>query len=470
MMSELKDNNFGMSSPNTKPVENMSLDTSYTSQKSPLNDSENTPMDVSFESPSKSRYGRSHKPKAQGDFVTHDRKISAYLKVSPVNQIQSFRDNVQKEKKKGRPRKSDSESASKLKELSRRSFNFSLSPEYAHKSTSNANTPPAENECSPQVGPVPGCEWMVGDLAWARVGGHPYWPCVIAVDPELNIFTKTSVKGRNAIVQRHLHVQFFGDNGRRSWLNTSSVINFCGLTAFNKMGEAILSTMKKKEPKLVSAFVVKPSVIQVWEKAVQEAEDLINKTREERTEYFRRLYPPVQQQRPPTRKELLAAAMADSPPRRHPQGRKRKADTSIEMPVPVKQLKTEPVQEEKKIKVEENRENVVTPLQTSTPRTIADRKKRQAMLLMEFNRSQQQASPVQQSPVKKLKEDEPEKEEKQLRDRTRLSKENEINEKPEKQEIKKRPKRKSRRNPNLVLTLLCFQQNILTGFPMSIQN
>lgn len=82
-------------------------------------------------------------------------------------------------------------------------------------------------------------------------------------------------------------------------------------------------------------------------------------------------------------------------------------------------MKTEPIVEEKKVKVEENRENIVTPLQTSTPRTIADRKRRQAMLLMEFNRSQQQASPPQQSPVKKLKEEEPEKEEKQLRDRTR---------------------------------------------------
>lgn len=82
-------------------------------------------------------------------------------------------------------------------------------------------------------------------------------------------------------------------------------------------------------------------------------------------------------------------------------------------------MKIEPTEEEKKVKVEENRENVVTSLQTSTPRTIADRKKRQAMLLMEFNRSQQQASPLQQPPVKKVKEEEPEKEEKQLRDRTR---------------------------------------------------
>lgn len=449
-MSELKDETCGSDSPSTKPVENMSLDTSYSSPKSPVNDSDNSPTDVSNESPSKSRYGRSHKPKAQGDFVTHDRKISAYLKVSPVNQIRTW--NVQKEKKKGRPRKIHSD-PTKLKELSR-SFNISFSRGSPLKSTSSTETSPAENMPPVQVGPVPGCEWMVGDLAWARVGGHPYWPCVIAVDPEQNIFTKTSVKGRSAIVQRHLHVQFFGDNGRRSWLNTSSVINFCGLTAFNKMGEAILSTMKKKEPKLVSAFVIKPSVVQVWEKAVQEAEDLINKTREERTEYFRRLYPPVVQ-KPPTRKELLAAAMADSPPRKHPQGRKRKADTSMDTPVPTKQMKTEPAEEEKKAKVEENRENVVTPLQTSTPRTIADRKKRQAMLLMEFNRSQQQVSPLQQPPMKKLKEEEPEKEEKQLRDRTRLSKENEINEKPEKPEIKKRPKRrvtkKSKFGPDFVV-------------------
>lgn len=59
--------------------------------------------------------------------------------------------------------------------------------------------------------------------------------------------------------------------------------------------------------------------------------------REERTEYFRRLYPPVVQ-RTPTRKELLAAAMADSSPRKHPQGRKRKADTPVDTSVPTKQV------------------------------------------------------------------------------------------------------------------------------------
>lgn len=189
-MSAVEDESYSSGGPNTTPVENKSLDRSYTPPK-PVNDADNTPMDVSLESPSKSRYGRSHKPKAQGDFVTHDRKISAYLKVSPVNQIRTW--NVQKEKKKGRPRKVHSDSSSKLKELTR-SLNISFGTGSPTKSTLNVETSPAENMPPAQVGPVPGCEWMVGDLAWARVGGHPYWPCVIAVDPELNIFTKTSGK------------------------------------------------------------------------------------------------------------------------------------------------------------------------------------------------------------------------------------------------------------------------------------
>jgi hypothetical protein len=39
---------------------------------------------------------------------------------------------------------------------------------------------------------VPGCDWVIGDLAWARVSGYPFWPCMIALDPEQRIFTKTT--------------------------------------------------------------------------------------------------------------------------------------------------------------------------------------------------------------------------------------------------------------------------------------
>ena len=37
---------------------------------------------------------------------------------------------------------------------------------------------------------LPSCDWMVGDLAWARVSGYPFWPCMIALDPEKGIFTR----------------------------------------------------------------------------------------------------------------------------------------------------------------------------------------------------------------------------------------------------------------------------------------
>jgi hypothetical protein len=39
---------------------------------------------------------------------------------------------------------------------------------------------------------VPGCDWVIGDLSWARVSGYPFWPCMIALDPQQRIFTKTT--------------------------------------------------------------------------------------------------------------------------------------------------------------------------------------------------------------------------------------------------------------------------------------
>jgi histone-lysine N-methyltransferase NSD2 len=41
---------------------------------------------------------------------------------------------------------------------------------------------------------VPGCDWVTGDLAWAHVSGYPFWPCMITLDPQQRIFTKTSGK------------------------------------------------------------------------------------------------------------------------------------------------------------------------------------------------------------------------------------------------------------------------------------
>lgn len=34
------------------------------------------------------------------------------------------------------------------------------------------------------------CPWMVGQLAWARVGNFPFWPCMVTVDPVSKIHYK----------------------------------------------------------------------------------------------------------------------------------------------------------------------------------------------------------------------------------------------------------------------------------------
>jgi PWWP domain len=32
--------------------------------------------------------------------------------------------------------------------------------------------------------------WTTGDMLWAKVSGHPWWPCVVAPDPDVHLFTR----------------------------------------------------------------------------------------------------------------------------------------------------------------------------------------------------------------------------------------------------------------------------------------
>ena len=47
-------------------------------------------------------------------------------------------------------------------------------------------TPPVEDDKPPT--------WLVGDLVWSKVSGHPWWPCMVTYDPHLGIFTKIKSK------------------------------------------------------------------------------------------------------------------------------------------------------------------------------------------------------------------------------------------------------------------------------------
>lgn len=39
-------------------------------------------------------------------------------------------------------------------------------------------------------GPPP--KWLVGDMVWSKVSGHPWWPCMVAYDPHQGIYVKKS--------------------------------------------------------------------------------------------------------------------------------------------------------------------------------------------------------------------------------------------------------------------------------------
>lgn len=60
-----------------------------------------------------------------------------------------------------------------------------------------------------------------------------------------------TVFSRSLVPLRRLHVQFFGDNGRRSWLSSSAVMNYTGKEAFDNLAKSILSGVSSLAETLV---------------------------------------------------------------------------------------------------------------------------------------------------------------------------------------------------------------------------
>jgi hypothetical protein len=201
--------------------------------------------DVSNVSPSviKSRYGRTHKPKIPEDFLPTDKKVAAILGHSPnkspgkgagspvsatVGELAKVYQKGQRLYdvfvKKDRRSKGNTELDKSNRNLN--TGNLSVSNVKLEKPAAESNnvesvslkleTASAQKvitcreNVTEEVGSdvtdktcgsldmsvceekVPGCDWVIGDLAWARVSGYPFWPCMIALDPQQRIFTKTT--------------------------------------------------------------------------------------------------------------------------------------------------------------------------------------------------------------------------------------------------------------------------------------
>jgi hypothetical protein len=80
-------------------------------------------------------------------------------------------------------------------------------------------------ESSLQVSTPPEGEklpWCVGDVVWSKILGHPWWPSLIAHEPNTAVYFK--MKGRT----RYYHVQFFGTELMRGWVTERSVLKYEG--------------------------------------------------------------------------------------------------------------------------------------------------------------------------------------------------------------------------------------------------
>jgi hypothetical protein len=72
-----------------------------------------------------------------------------------------------------------------------------------------------------------------------------------------------------------IHVHFFNDNGRHSWIPSHHMIPFYGIEDFRKRANLITDVIRKKEPKFAAALSVKPNIFGTWQKAVAEAMDVL---------------------------------------------------------------------------------------------------------------------------------------------------------------------------------------------------
>ncbi|KAG6463584.1 hypothetical protein O3G_MSEX013956 [Manduca sexta] len=116
------------------------------------------------------------------------------------------------------------------------------------------------------------CLYQVGDLAWARMGTYPFWPCIVTRDPSNGIFVKKKLFGR--IERDIIHVTFFGDNGRRGWIVDNMLKKFMGLAEFESAREKFTPEDKKRDPRLYAAFFISEKKQSLWNMSVHEAETL----------------------------------------------------------------------------------------------------------------------------------------------------------------------------------------------------
>ncbi|XP_052226023.1 histone-lysine N-methyltransferase NSD2-like isoform X2 [Dreissena polymorpha] len=126
-------------------------------------------------------------------------------------------------------------------------------------------------------------KWLVGDLVWAKVPTHPWWPCMISYDPFTSVHTKANPKRG-----REYHVQFFGDAAERGWIPSSNLLEFLGREKFDEYVKGLLENAKspKDLERLKKWYEVKPHRKKAVDKGIQHCETALPLSLNERKAQF----------------------------------------------------------------------------------------------------------------------------------------------------------------------------------------
>ncbi|XP_014223771.1 histone-lysine N-methyltransferase NSD2-like isoform X1 [Trichogramma pretiosum] len=125
------------------------------------------------------------------------------------------------------------------------------------------------------------CPWHLGQVVWAKMGGYPYWPSVVTLDPVTQSYQRKGGKNRNQV-----HLRFCADRGRHNWVFCNNVLPFTSKSDFDKLSAEVLSDSKKRA-KYGTAYIIKPSLKRYWENAITEAAALFSQSLEDRIELFK---------------------------------------------------------------------------------------------------------------------------------------------------------------------------------------
>ncbi|KAL4232100.1 Histone-lysine N-methyltransferase [Mactra antiquata] len=128
-------------------------------------------------------------------------------------------------------------------------------------------------------------KWFVGDLVWAKVASHPWWPCMVSYDPFTAVYTRINRT-------RDYHVQFFGDAAERAWISTNNLLDFLGKAKFDEYVDGLYKAAKSsKELKKLKKWYSVPSY---KEKAVSlgvsQAEEALKMDKKERRTNYTFVY------------------------------------------------------------------------------------------------------------------------------------------------------------------------------------